>query len=624
MCGIAGIRKFNETVAFAEIKSMTDALVLRGIDSEGFYIEESMAIGCRRISVIGNTSGNQPFYNEDKSLVVVFNGVIYNFLAIRDRLIEKGHKLYTNTDSEIIVHGYEEWGLVSLLNMIEGPFAFCLHDIREKITYVARDKFGEKPLYYTHDSRRIAFASELKALHPVGFDKSISNIGLNLFLSLSYIPAPYTIFHAVNKLEVAHYLIITGNSVDKKRYYSIQQNISKSELSFEDAKSKLQDLLTESIQKQMTGNANSGVFLSGGIDSSIIVALMSRLSEKQLNTFSIGFREASYDESRRAEIVAKKFHTNHTIHYLDYNDIIDDIDKIINYFDEPYGDSSAIPSYYVAKMASKKVKIAFTGDCADELFGGYDKYLSRYYSKKWNKLPENFRRIIQYCIQMIPHNKITNGKLRRIKKVISNAHTSGFEMDYRYMCLGFSDLERQNVLRKQYFVDVKKILSANYDYSPNNDNLNSTMLNDINIVLEGDMFPKGERCGMMNSIEERTPFMNAQLVEFALGLPVEYKINGKNKKYILKETFKDILPDETFAFSKSGFGVPVDYWIQNQLKDKLLNLLSKEKIEQQGIFNYDIVQKLIEAHMTKKENNKGLLWNLFVFQKWYDRNYVDL
>ena len=622
MSGIAGILKFNgETVTPDEIKAMTDTLILRGPDSGGFYVTNSIGIGYRRLSVIDCMPAEQPIYNEEKGLALVFNGSIYNNLNIKDLLISHGHNFQTNTDPEVIVHGYEEWGLAELLNKLEGPFSFCLHDFRKKETYIVRDKYGESPLYYLHDDTKIAFASEIKALCTIPFDKTISTIGLNFFLSLSYIPAPYSIYQSVNKLKAANYLKIKDNSIETVCYYSIQQQICKSTISFEDAKTKLKTLLIESMRKQMKVDVDLGAFLSGGIDSSIVVALMSQLSDNPVNTFSIGFRESTYDESHRAKLIAEKFKTNHTTHYLNYDDVVDEIDEIVNYFDEPYGDSSAIPSYYVAKVASSTVKVALTGDCADELFGGYEKYLSRYYTQKWRRIPGLLRRLIETGITIVPHNRKTNKLLRRVKKVMSNAMSSGFEMDYKYMCLGFQDVDRQHVIKQKYFVDIKKLLVDAYGYEQHNDNLNSTMLNDVRIVLEGDMFPKADRCGMMSSIEERAPFMNRQLVEFALGLPVEYKVKGKKNKHILKETFKDMLPVETLSFPKNGFGVPIDYWFQNQLKGELKALLSEEKIEKQGIFNTDVIQKLLVDHMTGKANNKGMLWNLFVFQKWYYKHF---
>lgn len=348
---------------------------------------------------------------------------------------------------------------------------------------------------------------------------------------------------------------------------------------------------------------------------------MASLSDKPINTFSIGFDERDYDESDRAEAVAKHIGSNHRKFILHYNDVLDILDDIIAYYDEPFGDSSAIPSYYVAKLAHESVKVVLTGDCADELFGGYEKYLADYYVAKYKSLPKLVRKGVEKIVNTIPLNGYTNNGLRKVKKVIQYSKDSGFDLYYDMLCLGFNDEERNKLLSEDYFTDIKAIYKGFYDSLPTSISyLQKEQVIDVYRVLEGQMFPKVDRACMHNSLENRAPFIDSGIVNFSLNLPDEYKIEGNNKKKILKDAFNDILPRETLEFSKRGFGVPVDHWFRNELKDELLSLLNKDLIEEQGIFNYECIEKLLEEHITGKENHKGMLWNLFVFQKWYKNN----
>jgi asparagine synthase (glutamine-hydrolysing) len=318
--------------------------------------------------------------------------------------------------------------------------------------------------------------------------------------------------------------------------------------------------------------------------------------------------------------VAKTFETNHTTHYLDYADVLDVLDDIIDFFDEPFGDSSAIPSYYVAKLASEKVNIVLTGDCADELFGGYEKYLHEYYTKKYLRIPKPIRYVFEKSIGLIPRTSKTNSLIRKLKKVMTNASFSGFDATYQYMCNGCSDKVRKQLLTSDYFTEIKPIVEKTYNRFTGNDSLNRAMFNDINIVLEGDMLPKVERMCRLNSLEPRTPFLSADMVEFAISLPSVYKINGKTKKYIVRETFKKLLPKKIFSYGKSGFRVPIAHWFRKELKQDLLNLLDKETLAKQGILDVDMVSNLTEKHLKGHTDNSPLLWNLFVFQKWYAKH----
>jgi asparagine synthase (glutamine-hydrolysing) len=620
MCGITGIIKYSGIIEKSEVKTMCDRLSLRGPDAEGFFINKNIGLGHRRLSIIDLETGDQPMFSADKSVVVVFNGEIYNFRELRNELEAKGYTFATTSDTEVLINGYLAFGLETILNRLEGMFAFALYDTKLEKLFVARDKFGEKPLYYSNNEESFTFASELKAFNPKLNTHEIDIKALNYFLTLTYIPAPYTIYKDIHKLKAGCYLTIDNQGVlSTNMYFELSSQISRLQpiSNFVDAKKRVEETVTKSISSRMVSDVPLGAFLSGGIDSSIVAVIMSKLSEKPINTFTIGFHEKAYDESKRAELIAKHINSNHTVHFLDYKDVVNMVDEIILHYDEPFGDSSALPSYYVAKLAREKVKVVLTGDCADELFGGYEKYLGRYYADKFKKLPALLQTLVKKAVFNLPHNRLTNVILRKVKKVISNAEMSDFDLHYNLMSLGYNDKERSGLLNSMWYAEIKHEIEKIYNSYPGKTSLEKSQHADIKIVLEGDMFVKTDRVCMKNSLESRAPFIDSNIIDTVFRIPSDFKIKGRNKKYILKETFRHLLPAETLSYRKKGFGVPVDYWFKNELKGELEALIDRELIEKQGIFNYSNVKRLFDEHQSGKENHKSKLWNLYVFQKWY-------
>lgn len=623
MCGIAGILSKGKNITQVQIEEMCTRMTLRGPDAQGIYLNKNVALGHRRLSIIDLDTGDQPMYSTNKNVIIVFNGEIYNFNILKNDLIQKGYIFNTTSDTEVIINSYLEYGIEKCLENLEGMFAFALYDVKKETLYVARDKFGEKPLYYISKSDAFLFASELKALMPELQSNEICKTGLNYFLSLTYIPAPFTIYKNIHKLMPGSFVQVEQNKeIVYKTYFKLQDILKNVNpiMDIQKAKELIYKKTLASVKSRMISDVPIGAFLSGGIDSSIISALMSKASNQPINTFTIGFNEKAYDESKRAKLVADEIKSNHTVHFLDYKDVVNIIDEIILYYDEPFGDSSALPSYYVAKLAREKVKVVLTGDCADELFGGYEKYLASYYSSKYNKLPNLIKSIVKWSVNKCPHNRFTNSKLRKIKKVINNSNLSPFELHYSLMCLGFNDNEKNELLQNNWFESVKPEIEEVYNSCPLNHPLEKSQYTDIRFVLEGDMFVKTDRVCMKNSLESRAPFIDTEIVKAAFSIPPDFKIKGKIKKRILKETFKDILPKGTIKFGKKGFGVPIDYWFKNELKPELLDLFKPDFIEKQGIFNKEYIKRLLNEHFSGKENHKGKLWNLFVFQKWYIKN----
>ena len=623
MCGIYGF--ISKKYTKEDLQLATDQLKKRGPDSAGYFFKSPIGLGHRRLSIIDLSTGNQPMFSENRNNVMIFNGEIYNFLEIKKELQLLNYNFQTESDTEVILRAYEAWGLEECIAKLEGMFAFALWDEKLQKLCVVRDRYGEKPLYFTENENGFFFASELKALKEHYSKDQISKTGLNLFLSLSYIPAPYTIYDKVYKLKPAHYIEITNTGKCKvKEYYNLKQRVEQNKqkpiTDYTQAKQELRKLLFSSVKERMISDVPLGAFLSGGIDSSIIAAIMAEVSPVPIQTFSIGFKEKQYDESSRAELVAKHIGAKHTLHVIGHEDLLQVVDETLAYFDEPFGDSSAIPSMIVAKKAREKVTVVLTGDCADELFGGYEKYLGKYYAEKYLSYSFLFRSLFEKSITHIPHNNYTNHTLRKIKKVITSAKLDPKNRYLELCSLGFNRENKKALLKEEYQEEVSKIITHFFDGLEDGDEWTQTFYSDIKLVLEGDMLAKVDRACMLNSLEGRVPFLDSKIVDFSFKLPHEFKIKGTNKKRILKETFADLLPEETMSFSKKGFGIPIRLWFQKELRAELEELLNPEFLVKQNIFDEVYVQKLLSEHMSNKENHGAKLWQLYVFQKWYKAN----
>jgi len=623
MCGIYGF--ISNHYSQTQLEIATNRLEKRGPDASGCYFENPFGLGHRRLSIIDLNSGGQPMFSQDQNIVVVFNGEIYNFQSIKKDLIDLGFSFSTTSDTEVIINAYLAWGLQRCLDKLEGMFAFALLDKQLKKLFVVRDRFGEKPLYYTKNRDGFFFASELKALSEHYSKDRLSKTALNLFFSITYIPAPHTIYQDIYKLEQGHYLEVDKDgNFEQRKFYDIKQivqvNQSKQILDYQEAKKELRQLLFASVEERMISDVPLGSFLSGGIDSSIVSAIMAKLSNQPIKTFSIGFKEKAYDESERAALVAKHIGSEHTLHILGHEDLLAVVDETLAYFDEPFGDSSAIPSMILAQKAREKVTVVLTGDCADELFGGYEKYLGKHYADHYIKYPTTIRSLFEAGVKLVPHTNLTNHTLRKVKKVIKAAHQTPEKRYLALTSLGYQPEEKNNLLNTTYQEDVSSNILSYFNHLGISDELTQTFFSDFNLVLEGDMLAKVDRSCMINSLEARVPFLDSKMVDFSFKLPHDFKLQGRNKKRILKDTFADLLPEETMSFSKKGFGIPIRLWFQNELKNELMEVLNTKFIEKQGIFSTVYIKKLLQEHMSNWENHSSKLWQLYVFQKWYIYN----
>jgi asparagine synthase (glutamine-hydrolysing) len=646
MCGICGKISCDGQILDKDlIEKMSRAISYRGPDDSGTYFshngnnpksEFGVGFGHKRLSIIDlSNSAHQPMSNEDNTVWITYNGEIYNFNELKTELERKGHVFKSCSDTEVIIHSYEELGLEAI-QRLNGMFAFAVWDNQLKRLWVGRDRIGIKPLVYFWDGKHFIFASEIKALlaDPI-VSKEIDFEALYMYLTFNYIPAPYTIFKGIRKLEPGHYLTIENGNLNISKYWDtpLDNDAELSRLSLKDQeeeyKKNLHTALDQAVKARMIADVPLGAFLSGGIDSSIIVALMSRHASRPFKTFSIGYKDDGiYDETGYAKAVARKYHTEHREFKLSYQDMLGVLPDILSSFDEPFADSSAIPTFIVSRETRNHVTVALSGDGGDELFAGYRSYLAEFWFKKYMMIPGLLREgLAERIINLLPDSRDTRCLecIRRLKKFIKGTKGS------------FAD--RVLSLKEVFPKDVRhKILlekaSANSDHdlslawvdrllsSHAGDRLNRILYSDLKDSLPGDMLTKVDWMSMINSLEVRVPFLDHRLVELAFKMPGCLKLKNGKTKYILKETFKDLLPPMIYRRSKAGFEVPISRWLKNELKYLLDQYLAEDRIQNQGIFDPGIIKQLVGNHLSGKTDTSWMLWNIIVFQSWYENYFL--
>ena len=623
MCGINGIlNRFPDPSLSANIRLMNSRIIHRGPDDEGYeFFEDRLAMGMRRLSIIDIQHGQQPVFNNNGDISIVFNGEIYNFRELRDELEGLGHTFNTNSDTEVVLRMYEHWG-INMFSKLNGMFAFSIHDKRDGKLIIARDRFGEKPLYYHYNNNCFTWASELKSL--IAIDpklKKISSRSLNLYFTLTYIPAPYTIYEEVFKLEPGHYLQVNtlDLTIKKEAYWQTDIEPTEQISDYSGAKKELRNLLFDSVEKRMIADVPLGVFLSGGVDSSIIAAVMATISGKKINTFSVGYTNKRYDESQRAQLAASHIGSVHHIAILNYVDILNEIDHIVLNYDEPYADSSALPTWLVSKHAAKHVKVALTGDGGDEVFGGYNKYLLHTYGKAYSHLTPALikKALLKLTKSSLWKSSDTRSTSSKLKKMIEATGKDTATNHLNAVSLGFKPFESERLLTNYNSTDLSQYIPV---HTIKTDPLKLARDIDMNLSLEGDLLVKVDRVSMLCSLECRAPFLDHRLVEFTNRIPDHFLIKGNNKKRILKDTFEDLLPSGFFNSPKSGFEIPVSHWFRNELKTDLLLTLSQERCAIHNLFNYSYIAELLTEHIERNIDHSYKLWALYCFQKWYAAN----
>jgi len=625
MCGIAGfIAKENESPTDDTrhlLEQMCSVIRHRGPDDQGTMLKGRVALGMRRLSIIDLAGGHQPISNEDGTVTVVFNGEIYNYRELQRELEARGHRFQTHSDTEAIVHAYEEYG-AACVDHFRGMFALALWDESARKLFVARDRVGKKPLYHTLTPQgTFVFGSELKSLlqHPE-VRRETNTEAIDAYLTFGYVPDPMSIFRDVHKLPPGHYLTFHGGRVEVKQYWDFQfaPDESRSE---EDYLEELRALLDEAVRVRLVSDVPLGAFLSGGIDSSTIVGLMSRHVDQPVKTFSIGFHEDSFSELKYARLTAQKFGTDHH-EFIVTPDICDIVDELVWHFDEPFGDASAIPTYMVSKLAREHVTVALSGDGGDELFAGYTRYVTdRRIAGVAGRLPGVLRRgVMQPLSERLPHaawgrNYLNNIALDPLDRYIDSIST-------------FTQLNKRSLYTDDFRVQLRhsrepSALFREYGASVRTPEALDTLLYiDSKTYLPGDILTKVDRMSMAVSLETRTPLLDHKLIELVMRIPASFKMRGLETKYIFKRAVRGIVPDEILDRPKQGFGLPLQQWINEQLRERIHETLTEPRTLQRGYVEPRYVKLLLDEHERGRRDHSTALWTLLMLELWH-RRFID-
>ena len=620
MCGICGVAGGDPARGRELVERMCSAMIHRGPDDEGSVQVDGVTLGMRRLSIIDLSGGHQPMSNEDSTVWVVQNGEIYNYLELRDQLGAAGHTFNTQSDTEVLVHGYEEWG-EHVVERLNGMFAFAVLDRGRGLVFLARDRVGIKPLHYAIDGERLVFASELKALvRDPALRRGIDPVALDEYLAYEFVPSPRSIVRGINKLRPGHTLTwsLVGRSARIRRYWAPELNLDGTtrNRNLDEECDALRSVLRESVRKELISDVPLGVFLSGGIDSSAVTAMMTQLGG-EVESFSVGFAEQSFDESAYARQVANHLGTEHHELILEPSMLLGLIPKLPALLDEPLGDASIIPTYLLSAFTRQHVKVALGGDGGDELFAGYPTLQAHRLAGYYMRAPGVLRRgVIEPFVNRLP---VSRGNLSfdfRAKRFVSGAARPVAERHQRWMG-SFASEERGAVLAP----DVRREIVAGdgvVDEYRSLDPLNQALMIDMRLYLENDILVKLDRASMMASLEGRVPLLNNDFVTYATSLPLNLKLRGWRSKFLLKRALRGLLPDSILRRPKKGFGIPVADWFRGPLKQQMLSVLSPERLAREGYFDSAAVRGLIDDHLAGRRDNRKQLWTLFAFELWHD------
>ncbi len=635
MCGITGIFAFNLVGKFNKIQvtNATMALQKRGPDFQDIYIDEWVGLGHRRLSILDTSShANQPMWDESGRYCIVFNGEIFNFRDLKKDLEAGGTAFFSTGDTEVLLKLYIR-EKEKCLNKLNGFFSFCVYDKIEQTFFLARDRYGIKPLLYLFDEDKFLFASEMKSILQYGIEKNLDYSSLYTYLQLNYIPAPDTILSNVKKLLPGHCASVSRQKMDIQQYYQIPYDRDKAEqnnITFSQAKEKVKQLLETSVQRRLVSDVPLGTFLSGGIDSSIITGLAAR-HKPDLHTFSIGFRdEKFFDETHYAKLVAKHFKTSHTVFSLTNHDLYSHLNSILDYLDEPFADSSAIAVYILSKETRKHATVALSGDGADEMLGGYNKHAA--FNRAINGgLKESLVTSLSPLWKLFPQSRnspIAN-KARQLSRFSEGMKLSS--KDRYWQWAGYANKDetllmlhpdlRINMWLKDFFPRRKAILQN----LPDQENLNDILNLDMNLVLPNDMLTKVDMMSMANGLEVRIPFLDYELVNFIFSLPSDFKIGKGIRKRVVKDAFRDFLPKKLYRRPKKGFEVPLLKWFRNEMKSLIVDdLLSEKFITDQAVFDYREIDKLKrKLFSSNPQDIHARIWGLIVFQWWFKKYMIS-
>lgn len=626
MCGITGFiskeKNLSVETRSERLDRMCGSIRHRGPDEQGILVEGRAALGMRRLSIIDLKTGQQPIYSEDRNLAIVFNGEIYNFRELKTDLELRGHRFKTNSDTETIVHAYEEFG-EACVEKLRGMFAFAIWNFRDETLFIARDRVGKKPLFFSSAlDGSFVFGSELKALFEYGqIDKEIDLAAMDAYISFGYVPEEFCIFKNIEKLAPGHFLTYANGQVHIKRYWNFKYEPPSDVKTEGEYIEILRAKILEAVNIRQISDVPLGAFLSGGVDSSTIVAMMSQLNDRPVKTFSIGFNDDTFDELKFARVAAKHFGTEHH-EFIVTPDLVETIDELVWHFDEPFADSSAVPTFMVSKMAREFVTVVLSGDGGDELFGGYTRYIIDKKRNSWTKLPRSFRAAVLGRIsEKLPHGA-------RGKNFLFNVSLDAIE---RYI----DSVSQFNSQRKMslYSVDFQVGLNGNLgagerEYKRMTEDVSTGNLIDKLLYLDsktylpGDILVKVDRMSMANSLEARAPLLDHELIEFIVNVPLALKVKGLETKYILKKAMEGIVPREILYRKKQGFGVPIHNWINHELRDRIREDLTDTKTARRGYFNKNYILNILDEHSRQRRDHSHHLWLLWMLELWH-RRFID-
>jgi asparagine synthase (glutamine-hydrolysing) len=623
MCGIVGIvdREVGRPVASEELTRMVRTLVHRGPDDEGSVTLPGVGLGMRRLSIVDLAGGQQPVESEDRAVRLVANGEIYNFVAIRDELARRGHRFASRSDIEVLVHAYEEWG-EAFLQRIHGMFALALWDARSRTLLAARDRAGEKPLYYCTTPRGLLLASEIKALLVRSdVSRSVDLEALDQFLTYEYVVAPRTIFSAVKKLPAAHYLLYRDGQLTVRRYWDAAA-VPVQTWTEGAAVEALRSTLGRAVASQMMADVPIGAFLSGGIDSSAVVAFMAKAAGRgAVNTFSMGFEDGSYNELPFARLVADSFGTHHREGMV-RPDVVTLFDQLVVHLDEPFADVSLFPTFLVSQIARAHVTVVLSGDGGDELFGGYDWYAAHRIARRLQRVvPSAALSVLAGMAAFFPPSEQKKGLVNKVRRFVQGLAEAPPEIEhYRWMTfLG------PGSKRRLYTRELQDALARSDVYQPvreylrkasGDDWVNRQLFTDLSIYLADDILVKVDRMSMATSLETRAPFLDLGVMELAFSMPGDLKIRGTERKYILKRALAGIVPDVVLTRAKEGFSIPMKNWLRRELAPLMEELLSPARLERRGWFEPADVRRRIDEHRAGRENHAHTLFSLMVLERW--------
>jgi asparagine synthase (glutamine-hydrolysing) len=627
MCGIVGTVNLDARAADAGLLArMNEAIRHRGPDEDGAYLKGHVGLAMRRLAIIDLSGGQQPIANEERDCWIVFNGEIYNYRELKADLERRGHRFRTDCDTEAIVHAYEEFGR-DCPNYLRGMFAFAIWDERKQELFLARDRVGKKPLLYAKTPRSFVFGSEFSALllHPE-VSRDVDRGAIHDYLSFMCVPAPLTAYRDIRKLEPGHSLTLTASGEIKTERYWQPDFSKKLDITEEEAGERALALLREAVRVRLMSEVPLGAFLSGGVDSSAVVALMAEESSGPVKTFSIGFEEQDFSELHHARRVAEHVGAEHH-EFVVRPDAMEVLPTLVEHYGEPYADSSAVPTYYVSRETRRHVTVALNGDGGDECFAGYERYAAMRLSESYRRLPGLLREsVIRQAVSLLPSSELKRSRVRSLKRFLSAASLPPAERYLRWMSVfdgqAKSELYSDEFRRETEGREALRWLAPWFKRANGAGVVDAVLLTDTMTYLPNDLLVKVDIASMAVSLEARSPFLDHHVIEFAASLPERLKLRGLTTKYILKKTLAKLLPQENLKRGKMGFGVPVGHWFRGEMQPFLRENLLSERSARRGLFRHEEVRRMVELHTRGERDYTPQLWTLLMLELWFQR-FID-